>query len=230
MNIRENGQRRAQPRWAGYVDTIMAVGVLTFVLVTQRLIPPDELAAPYILFVLAIAYLFGKGPAVLAFVLSFGCLAYAFPPYHGIWPPAVASGDMAALVEFLIGTAIAGFAAVAVRKSKLRAESLSRESESRYRSLIETMEEGFATTDQNYVFTYVNPRFARMLGCSQDQVVGHQIEEFLDEPNRELIRTQIAQRRMGVHGHYEMVWTSTDGAKICTLVSPKPIFSPDGHS
>lgn len=109
-----------------------------------------------------------------------------------------------------------------------RSEMALRESESRYRLLIETMNEGFASSDENYVFTYVNPRFSEMLGFPSDELVGHRMEEFLDDANRAVARAQTAERRVGRHDHYELVWTAKDGHKVYTLISPEPVFDGDG--
>lgn len=110
-----------------------------------------------------------------------------------------------------------------------RADVALRESESRYRSLIETMNEGFGATDENYLFTYVNLRFAEMLGYAADEMVGHHLQEFLDEENRAVARGQAAERRAGRHDHFELAWTARDGRKVYTLVSPKPVFGGDGQ-
>ena len=109
------------------------------------------------------------------------------------------------------------------------AEVALRESEGRYRSLIETMNEGFATADESYVFTYVNQRFAEMLGYAPDGIVGHQMEEFLNEENRAVAKAQSAERRVGQYDHYELAWTAKDGHVVYTLISPKPVFDSYGQ-
>ena len=112
---------------------------------------------------------------------------------------------------------------------RMHAEAAIRETESRYRSLIEAMNEGFAETDADYVFTYVNPRFGEILGYVPEEVIGHQINEFLDEANRALVSTQIAERRKGGHTHYELEWVAKDGRKVYTLISPRPVFDSAGR-
>jgi PAS domain S-box-containing protein len=59
------------------------------------------------------------------------------------------------------------------------AEETLRESEERYRQLVETMNEGLAMADSDYVFTFVNERFAEMLGYSREEMVGRHILQFV---------------------------------------------------
>ena len=109
-----------------------------------------------------------------------------------------------------------------------QAEEAVRESESRYRSLIETMNEGFCVTDADYVFTYVNPRFAEMIGYSEEEIVGHHVTHFLDEPSRKRLAEEIPKRKVGRHEQYELTWLASDGRSIHALISPRPVFGTNG--
>jgi PAS domain S-box-containing protein len=108
------------------------------------------------------------------------------------------------------------------------AEEALRQSEGKYRSLIETMNEGFCVTDADYVFTYVNPRFAEMIGYPQAEIVGHRLHGFLDEPSRAVLDVQIPERRAGRYAQYEIVWVASDGHPVRTLISPRPVIGSDG--
>ena len=205
-------QSPPKPRWVGYVVAVVAELALTAGL--WLLMPDFPLAdhpITYVLLIMIVAYVLGEGPAVLAFVLGIVCFGYAFPPDRGIPRPEALLEDRTEIVAYLIGAAIVGIVAIAMRRIRNRAELFAAELrgvEGRYRLLIETMNEGFATNDADYVFTYANPRFAEMLGYdSPDEVVGHHILEFLDEDNRTIMRAQIAERRSrSAHGHYELTW------------------------
>jgi PAS domain S-box-containing protein len=112
---------------------------------------------------------------------------------------------------------------------RMLAEQAITERESRYRSLIDTMNEGFATADENYVFTYVNTRFAEMLGYATEDMVAHKMLEFVDEANQAIALAQGDRRHIGEHDHYELAWTAKDGRKVYTLVSPRPILGAEGQ-
>ena len=110
-----------------------------------------------------------------------------------------------------------------------QAEQAIRESEKKYRDLVETMNEGLGVTDESYAFTYVNNRFAQMLGYSYDRIVGHHVTEFLDEENKKRIERQIVQRRAGVSKPYDLTWTTSNGRKVATMISPMGIYNSKGN-
>ena len=108
------------------------------------------------------------------------------------------------------------------------AEETLRQSEERYRQLVETMNEGLAMGDKDYVFTFVNERFAEMLGYSRDEMVGRHLLEFVHEDYHDFMRDQIAQRTKGVARSYEIDWRSKDGHRVYTLVSPRGFYDAEG--
>jgi PAS domain S-box-containing protein len=103
-----------------------------------------------------------------------------------------------------------------------------RESESRYRQLVETMNEGLTMADQNHTFTFVNERFCKMLGYSRQEMVGHSFFEFIDEDHKEQLENQIACQKKGQEDPFEVAWKTKDGRKIYTSVSPKGFYDSEG--
>lgn len=110
-----------------------------------------------------------------------------------------------------------------------RSEETLRKSEERYRKLVETMNEGLGVQDENGNVTYLNRGFYEILGHTRDEVIGKPIYDFLDEENRAIMEGQIARRKKGEKGSYEIQWTKKNGEKVYTLVSPEPIFDADGR-
>jgi PAS domain S-box-containing protein len=115
-----------------------------------------------------------------------------------------------------------------VTESKLAEQSL-KESEARYRRLVETMNEGLGVTDENHVLTYVNPRLAEMLGYSVEEMIGCPIVEFFDQENRRIIADQLARRRRGEEQTYTITWRRKDGDKLHSLVAPAVVFNEAGE-
>lgn len=111
---------------------------------------------------------------------------------------------------------------------RMRASEELEESEERYRSLVESMNEGVATLDAEGTFTYVNHRLSTMLGVARVDLVGMDIRDFLDERNRRAFEAEFARRREGWAEAYELVWSRQDGEKVYTLVSPSPVFDERG--
>jgi len=105
-----------------------------------------------------------------------------------------------------------------------RAEMALRESEEKYRMLVETMNEGLVIVDENGTVTYVNDKLCDMLGRFPQDIIGHPVVEFIDERNQNILKDQMAKRKRGESGIYEIAWRCIDGGKISAIVSPKPIF------
>jgi len=101
-----------------------------------------------------------------------------------------------------------------------RAESALRESEERYRTLIETMNEGFAIQDAHGFITYANSKLCEMLQCSQQELVGHSAGDFLDTFNQTVENLPAI-----VHDtSYEVTWTGKLGRQVATIMSPRPLW------
>jgi PAS domain S-box-containing protein len=68
-----------------------------------------------------------------------------------------------------------------------RAEEALRESEQRYREIIETAEEGIAIHETDGTITYVNRRMADMLGYSRKEIIGRSSLDFVDDEERKKV-------------------------------------------
>jgi PAS domain S-box-containing protein len=110
-----------------------------------------------------------------------------------------------------------------------QAEEALIKSEKRYRQLVETMNEGLGVTDQDYRFTYVNPRFCEMLGYLRDEMIGCNLLDFVHDDSRDLMKDQIARRKRGEEGAFVLSWKTKEGGKIYTQASPKALHDEEGH-
>jgi len=110
-----------------------------------------------------------------------------------------------------------------------KAEGALRESELRFRTLVERMDQGLVKTDEHNVFNYVNDRFCQMLGRRPEELLDHPVEQFLDPANREIMTAQRARRAAGYQGTYELVWSGAGGEEVYTLVSPTGLFDETGR-
>ena len=110
-----------------------------------------------------------------------------------------------------------------------KAEEALRLSEEKYRTLVETMNEGFGSVDSSYRWTYVNQKLADMFGYTPDEMMGRSIIEIIPEDYHELMADQMALRRQGISDRYEMVWVGRGGKRVITLVSPMGVFDSGGR-
>jgi len=65
-----------------------------------------------------------------------------------------------------------------------RAEEALRESEERYRTILENIEDGYYEVDLHGDFTFFNDSLCRMLGYSRDEMLGMGNQQYTDEENR----------------------------------------------
>lgn len=109
--------------------------------------------------------------------------------------------------------------------TRKRAEALLRESENRFRQIVETASEGVCSLDAEARITYVNSRMAELLGYSIAEMTGRSIFDFI--PSREWPhqQDQIASREQGVKGTFERIFLHKSGKEVVTLVSITPILN-----
>ncbi len=98
-----------------------------------------------------------------------------------------------------------------------------------YRALVESMNDGFGVIDDDGVFTYVNERFAEILGYKPNRMIGFKITDFLNEKNRKVLRENIRRRTEGQSTQYELEWTKITGELVPTIVSGAPFITEGGQ-
>jgi PAS domain S-box-containing protein len=82
--------------------------------------------------------------------------------------------------------------------NRKRAEQALKESEEKYRSILESIEEGYYEVDPDGNFTFVNDATHRILGVAKAELPGRNIRQFLTaESDRKLFETFQACRRGG---------------------------------
>ena len=99
------------------------------------------------------------------------------------------------------------------------AEERLRQSEQRYRRIVDTASEGIWELDEHYATTYVNRRMAEMLGYEPQEMVGRDFREFLFEDDLASLPARIAARRQGLTEHYEQRYRHKDGSTVWMHVS-----------
>ncbi|MBU1231140.1 MAG: PAS domain S-box protein [Proteobacteria bacterium] len=104
-----------------------------------------------------------------------------------------------------------------------------RESEERFRTMVETANEGVWRLDANFLTTYVNGTMARMLGYAPEEILGRRVTEFMfpeDHPAHEAL---LLERRAGASGRYERRFRTRDGEEVWTLASASPLRGANGE-
>ena len=80
---------------------------------------------------------------------------------------------------------------------RMKAETAIRESEKRYRTLVEALNEGLLQVDENAIIRFCNNRFLEMTDYTKDELYDKSIFGLLDEANGEKLKNQFAKRKAG---------------------------------
>jgi PAS domain S-box-containing protein len=81
---------------------------------------------------------------------------------------------------------------------RMRAEGALRESEKKYRNLVENINDVIFSTDKNGVITYISPSIKPMSGYSPSEIIGRSFSEFLNHDDLTRILNQFQRVLSGV--------------------------------
>ncbi len=96
-------------------------------------------------------------------------------------------------------------------------EQALRESEARYRHIVEGMSDGLLVVDENGKITYVNDPLCKMLDYKREEILGHPIKDYLHEEEMNSLYNQQIQLGKGNQGLFEIDWNGFGGRIIHTL-------------
>ncbi len=109
-----------------------------------------------------------------------------------------------------------------------RAEQALAESERRTRTILETAIEGVWMVDNDAVTLLINPALCGILGRPQEEIIGHQIFDFVDEENRLIFLDELEKRKKGMSGAYEICLQRSDGVNVPCLFNATPFLDEKG--
>ena len=110
-----------------------------------------------------------------------------------------------------------------------RSEKELAESEKKYRTLIETLNEGIWMIDAEARTIYVNPRMAEMLGHTPEEMQGKELFDFMDEKGREIARFNIERRKSGIKEQHDFEFIRKNGTRMYAIVETAPLTDDDGR-
>jgi PAS domain S-box-containing protein len=113
-------------------------------------------------------------------------------------------------------------------KRSFKDESL-KQSEKKYRRLVESAHEGIVMADENDILTFVNKRFASSLGYSIKELIGKNVRELANEESVQMIKQETKKRLRGIKSTYEITLIHKQGNEIHFAVSVSPILDKQGN-
>lgn len=108
-------------------------------------------------------------------------------------------------------------------------EAALRTSEARYRRIVDTAEEGICETDAQWRISYVNARFAALLGLAPVELLGLPADRVVAEPDRSRFMDQVKRREQGQRGVYEIRFRRADDTSFWVLVAAAPFLDEAGR-
>ena len=112
-----------------------------------------------------------------------------------------------------------------------RAEEALRDSEARYRAILETTTEGYVLISLGEGnITDVNPALCRLLGVRRQDILGLQLDRFVVRDNLEEWHKQYAKFSASQHRQFELRLHAADGAEVHILANCSTLFDPVGRA
>jgi PAS domain S-box-containing protein len=142
-------------------------------------------------------------------------------------PPKPAAETICLAISVLVLMGVALIEPI-FRKIKASEESL-RQSEERYRTIVETAQEGIGVLDAADRLTYINPRQTELSGFSLPEVQGSHIFNFIDESEQPRIKQILHWLREGKTGTAEVCFRCRDGSPLWSILAYSPWFDRHGR-
>ncbi len=130
-------------------------------------------------------------------------------------------------IEF--GSRAARLALAADITERKRTDAALRESEGKFRMLVEGTSEGLLQVDQSDRVEFVNRRLCEMVGYSQDELIGADWTRLLlDDEGREFIEQVNERRRRGISDRYEIKLKKKSGETLWVIIGGAPVINHEG--
>ena len=110
-----------------------------------------------------------------------------------------------------------------------RTEQALRDSEKKYRMIVDTAHEGIWAEDLNGITTYVNQRAAEMLGHQPDEMLGCSALDFMDAAVQAEARQIRARCHAGAKEQFDFRLRHKNGSEIWVSVAASPITDESGE-
>lgn len=115
-----------------------------------------------------------------------------------------------------------------ITKSKLSEQQV-RESEARYRRIIETANEGIWLLDENMRITFLNDRCAQILGYRLEEMLGRRKFDFVFEEDAAFVQGLFDARRRGQRAHVDIRLRHRNGTERWLMMAAAPVFDSSGQ-
>ncbi len=116
----------------------------------------------------------------------------------------------------------------AARIREVEAHEALQRSEKKYRTLVETAQEGIGISDSEENLLFVNQAFADLLGYKKEELFGKNLKDVCDETQYVMFRKETQKRKKGEFSKYEAKLLTKRGKPKYFYISAAPLFDEDG--
>ncbi|TAF36440.1 MAG: PAS domain S-box protein [Oscillatoriales cyanobacterium] len=109
------------------------------------------------------------------------------------------------------------------------AEEALRESEEKYRCIVETADEGIWMIDAEGKTTFVNQKMADMLGTTVEDAIGQSLFDFMDAEGIAIAEANLSLHRQGISEQRDFKLRRRDGSELWTMASTNPLPDKEGR-
>jgi len=112
--------------------------------------------------------------------------------------------------------------------ARRRSQETLRHSDERYRTIVETAEEGVWVVDADVRTVFANAKMGQMLQCAPADMVGRSAFEFMDAEGRRITEQNMARRGQGMREQHDFRFQRADGSDLWALLSTSPMYDARG--
>ncbi len=105
-----------------------------------------------------------------------------------------------------------------------RYEEALRESEAKYRQIVNTANEGICVADKEFKLSLINREVQLMFGCSEGEILGRSLADFIYKEDIEDYHHKMDRRAQGLSDRYERRFRKKNGQPLWAIVSASPVF------
>jgi PAS domain S-box-containing protein len=131
--------------------------------------------------------------------------------------------------RFIVGGKTVGFQAILVDITRLKeTERKLAEANRKLEMILEAAMEGIWVVDPYLNLKFVNKAFAEIVGYGKNELLGLNLQKFVDKEGFRKFRRAIETRKKGKMSRYELVLYRKDGEPRFVQISGSPLFNENG--
>jgi PAS domain S-box-containing protein len=130
------------------------------------------------------------------------------------------------------GSVVSGVGFTQDITERKKAAATLKESEDKFKSLVEKSENGIFTLNDQQEFTFVNHALCEIFGYSEKEIIGSSFQKVLSDESRQLVTERYKKRQQGeqVPSRYEFSIVRKNGEKRIVEISSTVMHDSDGKS